>query len=178
MQPCPHCDRCTGRRPLTLPAVRPYIAVIGAADASADEEHTAEAVGRGLAEAGAIVVCGGRGGVMEAACRGAKSAGGTTVGILPGTSRADANPYVDVAIATGLGELRNGLVVRAADALVAVGGEFGTLSEIALALKAGKTVVGLQAWELSRRGERVDTIVTAASAEDAVARVLAACGLP
>jgi uncharacterized protein (TIGR00725 family) len=156
----------------------PYVAVIGASNASADEQHSAEAVGRGLAEAGAVVVCGGRGGVMEAACRGAKGAGGTTVGILPGTSRADANRYVDVAIATGLGELRNGLVVRAADALVAVGGEFGTLSEIALALKSGKTVVGLGVWELSRAGERVDAIVRAGSPEAAVARALAACGLP
>jgi uncharacterized protein (TIGR00725 family) len=112
---------------------------------------------------------------MEAACRGAKSAGGTTLGILPGTSRGEANPYVDVAVATGLGELRNGVVVRAADGLVAVGGEFGTLSEIALALKAGKPVFALGGWELARGGEPVDAIVRAASPEDAVARVLAAC---
>jgi uncharacterized protein (TIGR00725 family) len=156
----------------------PYIAVIGAGDASADEEDAAEAVGAHLAQAGAVLVCGGRGGVMEAACRGAKAQGGTTVGILPGASRTDANPYVDVAIATGLGELRNGLVVRAADALVAVGGAFGTLSEIALALTAGKTVVGLGVWELSRAGEPVDAIVRATSPADAVARALAACGLP
>jgi uncharacterized protein (TIGR00725 family) len=158
--------------------MHPYIAVVGAGSASAEEERAAEAVGHGLAAAGAVVVCGGLGGVMEAACRGAKSAGGTTVGILPGTRRADANPHVDVAIATGLGEMRNGLVVRAADALVAVGGEFGTLSEIALALKAGKPVVGLETWQLSHGGEPVDAIVRAASAEDAVARVLAACRLP
>jgi uncharacterized protein (TIGR00725 family) len=158
--------------------MHPYVAVVGAGNASPEEERTAEAVGRGLGEAGAIVVCGGRGGVMEAACRGAKAGGGTTVGILPGTSRADANPYVDVAIATGLGELRNGLIVRTADALVAVGGEFGTLSEIALALRAGKTVVGLGTWELPRPGDAGDPIVRAASPEDAVARVLAACELP
>jgi len=85
---------------------------------------------------------------MEAACRGAKEAGGTTVGILPGHDRADANAYVDVAIATGFGEARNALVVRAADALIAVGGEYGTLSEIALALKAGKPVVGVGTWDL------------------------------
>lgn len=155
----------------------PYVAVVGASRASAQEESAAEAVGRGLGEAGAIVVCGGRGGVMEAACRGAKAGGGTTVGILPGTSRAEANPHVDIALATGLGELRNGLVVRAADALVAIGGAFGTLSEVALALQAGKTVVGLE-WELSLAGKRVDTIVLASSPADAVARVLAACGLP
>ena len=156
----------------------PYVAVVGASNASPAEERAAEAVGRGIGESGAILVCGGRGGVMEAACRGAKASGGTTVGLLPGTSRADANPYVDVAIPTGLGELRNGLVVRAADALVAVGGQFGTLSEIALALQAGKTVVGLGAWELSRAGERIDAVVPAASPADAVARALAACGLP
>jgi uncharacterized protein (TIGR00725 family) len=158
--------------------MNPYVAVVGASNASPDEERTAEAVGRCLGAAGAVVVCGGRGGVMEAACRGAKAAGGTTVGILPGTSRADANPYVDVAIATGLGELRNGLVVRAADALVAVGGEFGTLSEIALALKAGKTVVGLGTWALPVADEHVNAVVRSDSPDDAVARVLAACGLP
>jgi uncharacterized protein (TIGR00725 family) len=91
-------------------------------------------------------VCGGLGGVMDAACRGAKDAGGTTVGILPGTDRAAANPFVEVAVATGLGEARNALVVRAADAVIAIGGGYGTLSEIALALKAGKRVVGLGTW--------------------------------
>jgi uncharacterized protein (TIGR00725 family) len=151
-----------------------YVAVVGAGRATPEEEQVAEAVGRGLAAAGAVVVCGGLGGVMEAACRGAKAGGGTTVGILPGTSRADANPHVDVAIATGLGELRNGLVVRAADALVAVGGEFGTLSEVALALKARKPVVGLGGWELVRAGEPVAAIEQAMSADDAVAKVLAA----
>jgi uncharacterized protein (TIGR00725 family) len=140
------------------------------------EAGAAESVGRGLAEGGAVVVCGGLGGVMEAACRGAKCAGGTTVGILPGGSRADANRYVDVAIATGLGELRNGLIVRTADVLVAVGGEFGTLSEIALALKAGKPVIALEGWELARAGQPVDAVARAASPKDAVARALAACG--
>jgi uncharacterized protein (TIGR00725 family) len=154
-----------------------YIAVVGASSASAEEEHTAEAVGRGLAEAGAIVVCGGRGGVMEAACRGAKSAGGTTVGILPGDNRHDANPYVDIAIATGLGEMRNGLVVRASDGLVAIAGAFGTLSEIALALVAGKPVVALGGWELARGGEPVNAVVRAAAPEDAVARILTATRL-
>src|SRR4051794_33923043 len=127
-----------------------YVAVVGAGEASEDERRDAEEVGRKLAEAGAVVLCGGLGGVMAAACRGAKGAGGTTVGILPGSDRAAANPHVDVAIATGLGEMRNGLVVRAADALIAVGGEFGTLSEIALGLKAGKPVVGLGTWQLAR----------------------------
>lgn len=125
-----------------------HIAVVGAGRATDEEARAAEAIGRALAEAGAVLVCGGLGGVMEAACRGAKAGGGTTVGILPGHVRADANPHVDIALATGLGEARNALVVRSVDALVAVAGEYGTLSEIALALKAGKPVVGLGTWEI------------------------------
>jgi uncharacterized protein (TIGR00725 family) len=155
----------------------PYVAVVGAGRASPQDERDAEEVGRRLAEAGAVIVCGGLGGVMEAACRGASAAGGTSVGILPGADRSTANPYVDVAIATGLGEMRNALVVRSADALIAIGGEYGTLSEVALALKAGKPVVGLRTWQLARDGEPVDAIVPVASAEDAVARALAASGL-
>jgi uncharacterized protein (TIGR00725 family) len=138
---------------------------VGASRASPDQQRTAEAVGRALAEAGAVLVCGGLGGVMEGACRGAKSAGGTTVGILPGADRGDANEHVDVALATGLGEARNALVVRAVDALVAVGGEYGTLSEIALAIKAGKPVVGLGSWDL-------DPVVRAETPEEAVRRAL------
>ena len=126
----------------------PYVAVVGPGDATAEERTVAEEVGRELARRGAVLVCGGLGGAMEAACRGAREAGGTTVGILPGLDRGDANEFVDIAVATGLGEARNALVVRAADSLVAVGGGFGTLSEIALALKAGKRVVGLSTWEL------------------------------
>jgi uncharacterized protein (TIGR00725 family) len=122
-------------------------------------------VGRELGGRGAVLVCGGLGGVMEAACRGAKEAGGTTVGILPGMDRAAANPYVDVAVPTGLGEARNALVVRAADALVAVGGGYGTLSEIALALKAGKRVVGLGTWD-------VEGVEAAGSPAEAVETVL------
>jgi uncharacterized protein (TIGR00725 family) len=149
-----------------------WVAVVGPARASPEEEITAEAVGAGLGRAGAILVCGGRGGAMEAACRGARAAGGTTVGILPGLDRAEANPFVDVAIPTGLGELRNGLVVRAADAVIAVAGEYGTLSEIAFALKMGKPVVGLGTWELARAGKRDPGIVAAADATDAVERAL------
>jgi uncharacterized protein (TIGR00725 family) len=122
--------------------------VVGPGDASADQVAAAEEVGRLLARRGAVVVCGGLGGVMEAACRGARGEGGTAVGILPGLDRATANPHVSVAIATGLGEARNALVVRAAGALIAVGGAYGTLSEIALALKAGKPVIGLGTWEI------------------------------
>jgi uncharacterized protein (TIGR00725 family) len=117
-----------------------------------------------------VVVCGGLGGAMEAACRGAKRASGTTVGILPGDDRGAANEFVDVALATGLGEARNALVVRAADALVAVGGAFGTLSEIALALRTGTPVIGLRTWELQPPDgsaapiERFDDPVQAAEA--------------
>jgi uncharacterized protein (TIGR00725 family) len=139
--------------------------VVGAGRASDDEARAAEAVGRGLAEAGAVVVCGGLGGVMDAVCRGAKAAGGTTVGILPGTDRSDANEHVDVAIATGLGEARNALIASAVDALVAVGGEYGTLSEIALALKVGTPVVGLGSWE-------IDGVESVATPDEAVSRAL------
>jgi len=158
--------------------MRVYVAVVGAGAASADELQTAEAVGRLLAEGGAVLVCGGLGGVMEAASKGAKSAGGATIGILPGPDREAANEYVDIAIPTGLGEMRNGLVVRSADALIAVGGEFGTLSEIALALKAGKPVVGLRTWELAKGGRTVPAVIEASSPEDAVTRALAPYGLP
>ena len=139
--------------------------MVGAGRATSEQAAGAETVGRLLASRGAVLVCGGLGGVMEAACRGAKAEGGTTVGILPGPSRADANDYVDVAIATGLGEARNALVVRAADALVAVGGEYGTLSEIALALKAGTPVVGLGTWD-------IDGIEQAGSPDEAVEAAL------
>ena len=129
-------------------AARPYVAVVGGSQPSPVELATAEAVGHGLGEAGAVVVCGGRAGVMEAVCRGAHRAGGLTVGLLPGLDRAEANDWVAVAIPTGLGELRNGLVVRAADAVIAVGGSYGTLSEVALALRAGTPVFGLGTWAI------------------------------
>jgi uncharacterized protein (TIGR00725 family) len=150
-----------------------YVSVIGAAEADADMLADAEAVGRGVARAGAIVVCGGRGGVMEAACRGAVAEGGVTVGLLPDADRAHANPFVSVAVPTGMGELRNGLVARAGDAVIAIGGEFGTLSEIGFALKLGRPVVGLGTWELARGGEPVAAIEVASTPEDAVARALA-----
>jgi uncharacterized protein (TIGR00725 family) len=145
-----------------------YIAVVGASAGTPAELALGEAVGRGLAEAGAVLVCGGMGGVMEAAAGGCLKAGGKTVGILPGDSRLDANPYLTIAVATGLGESRNVVVVRTSDAVIAVHGEFGTLSEIALALKMGKPVVGLGTWELSKDGVPVEMIVRANSPEEAV----------
>jgi uncharacterized protein (TIGR00725 family) len=125
-----------------------YVAVVGPGDAAPAEIEAAEAIGRGIARAHHVLVCGGLGGVMAAACRGGTEAGGLTVGLLPGTDRGVANQWVRVAIPTGLGELRNGLVVRAADVVVAVGGAYGTLSEVALALKTGVPVIGLGTWEI------------------------------
>ncbi|MDQ3935646.1 MAG: TIGR00725 family protein [Actinomycetota bacterium] len=148
---------------------RPYVAVVGSGSAPPGEIALAKAVGRGLAERRAVVVCGGLGGVMEGACRGATEAGGRTLGILPGYDRTAANPYVEVAIATGLGEARNALIVRAADALIAIGGSWGTLSEIALGLRAGKRVVGIGSWDLRRAGgEPVEGILEAEDPEEAV----------
>ena len=144
------------------------MAVVGPGRAHPDDVATASALGARLAERGAVIVCGGLGGVMEAACRGAKSAGGMTIGILPGASRKEGNRWLDAAVATGLGEARNAIVVRAADAVIAVGGEFGTLSEIALALQAGKPVVGVGTWTLARPGIERDPVVRAADAAEAV----------
>jgi uncharacterized protein (TIGR00725 family) len=144
----------------------PYVAIIGASEATETEIANAEAVGRLLGSAGAVVVCGGRGGVMAAGCRGVAEAGGTAVGILPGLDRGEANEWVTVAIATGLGELRNGVIVRAADAVIAVGGGYGTLSEVALALQAGVPVLGLETWD-------IDGVEPMSSPEEAVARALA-----
>jgi hypothetical protein len=145
-----------------------YITVIGPGTPHSEAERIAHEVGTLLGRAGVVLVCGGLGGAMEAACRGAKAAGGTTVGILPGNNRGDANPHVDIAIPTGMGEARNALVVRAADAVIAIGGGFGTLSEIGLALKVGKPVIGLRTWDVARESEPIGEIIRAASAEEAV----------
>lgn len=150
----------------------PYIAVIGASQPSAVVADAGRRVGQLVAEAGAVLVCGGRGGVMEAACRGARSSGGLTVGILPGMSRAEANPYVDVALPTGLGDARNALVVSSADVVVAVGGGPGTLSEIGLALSMGRPVVGLLTWEATAPSGGALDVARAASPEEAVAMAL------
>jgi len=145
-----------------------YIAVCGPADATEEEVAWAEHIGRLIADAGAVLVCGGLGGVMDAAAHGARRAGGKTVGLLPGDTRAGASKYLSVVIPTGLGEGRNALVVRAADAVIAVGGAFGTLSEIAFALKAGKPVIGLHTWHLEKSGKKVSVIHRARTPEDAV----------
>ena len=150
-----------------------FLAVIGSATCSAAETALAEEVGREVARRGAVLVCGGRGGVMEAACRGARTAGGLTVGILPGIDRREANPYVDVPIATGLGEARNAIVVRTADAVIAISGGAGTLSEIGFALKMGRPVVGLDTWELHKAGQPVDLVCQASTPAEAVVHALA-----
>ena len=151
----------------------PIVAVIGGSAPTAEEAAAAEAVGRALAEGGAILVCGGLRGVMEAACRGAKSAGGLTIGILPGTDRSEANPYVDIPIVTGIRCARNVIITRTAQAVVAVGGSYGTLSEIGFALSFGVPVVGLGTWEPRRDGHPPAPIIRATTPEEAAARALA-----
>lgn len=150
----------------------PHIGVIGAGETDEELSALAEAVGSALARRGAVLVCGGLGGVMEAACRGAVEEAGLTVGILPGTDRRAANPHVRVAIPTGMGEMRNALIVRAADAIIAIAGEFGTLSEMAFALKTGVPVVGLRAWELSKQGRAVEAFERSHDPQEAVATAL------
>jgi hypothetical protein len=150
----------------------PYVAVVGPHDATQKELDQAEAIGTGLARAGAVLVCGGLGGVMHAAARGCEQAGGTSIGILPGDDRDPGSPHLSVAISTGMGETRNAVIVRTSDAVIAISGEFGTLSEVAFALKLGKPVVGLGTWELSKRGRPVEAIHRVETPEEAVAEAL------
>jgi uncharacterized protein (TIGR00725 family) len=149
-----------------------YVAVCGPGVASEQEEAWAEEVGGLLAREGAVVVCGGVSGVMDAVARGASAAGGVSIGILPGPDRTEASPHLTYSIPTGMSEGRNALVVRSADVVIAVAGEFGTLSEIALALKMGIPVVGLATWELHRAGRPVAAFETADTPAEAVAAAL------
>ncbi|MBO8127679.1 MAG: TIGR00725 family protein [Peptococcaceae bacterium] len=154
-----------------------YIGVIGAAECSEEIARVAYEVGRGIAARGAVLICGGRGGVMEAAARGAREAGGVVIGILPGRDRSEGNPYLSFSIATGLGEARNAVIARACDALIAVSGGYGTLSEIGLALKMGKPVVGLHTWRLKPVQDRLlSGYREVATAGDAVELTWAALG--
>src|SRR5262245_28662315 len=148
--------------------MRPYVAVCGPDPCSSEVAAQAEEIGRLIARAGAVVVCGGLGGVMEAASRGASEVGGTVIGILPGLDRSAGNRHLTLSIPTGMGEMRNALIVRSADAVIAVAGEFGTLSEIAFALKTGVPVVGIATWELAKRGHRIEAFPTASTAAEAV----------
>jgi len=149
-----------------------FVAVIGAGDCSSEEAKLAEAVGKELAKRGVTLVCGGLEGVMETACRGARSEGGVTVGILPGDDRSTANPYVQIPVVTGLGYARNARVVKSARAVIAVGGSYGTLSEIAYALQNGIPVIGLNTWSLSRKGQEDNSIVRAQDPVEAVEKAL------
>ncbi|MDR7542782.1 MAG: TIGR00725 family protein [Armatimonadota bacterium] len=144
------------------------IGVIGERRASAAMLQAAEEVGREIARRGGILICGGMEGVMEAASRGAAAAGGIVVGILPGSSAASGNEFVTIPIVTGMGEARNVIIARTAEALVAVGGAYGTLSEIAYALQFGVPVIGLQTWELRRPGVEGDPVLRAPTPEAAV----------
>ena len=147
---------------------RCFVSVIGASRATAADLAVAEEVGRELAKADAAVVCGGLGGVMEAVCKGAAEAGGLTIGILPGEHRETANTYVHIPIVTGMGYTRNSIVAKCGQAAIAIGGSYGTLSEIAYARLAGIPIIGIDTWELSRRGEDVDFIIRATDAKEAV----------
>jgi hypothetical protein len=142
------------------------IGVIGAGQCSKEIEQLAEEVGKEIARNKATLVCGGLGGVMEASAKGAKQEGGNTVGILPGVSFEDANPFIDIPIVTGLSHARNVLVVRSSHALIAIEGGYGTLSEIAIALKIGKPVVGLRTWKIS------EEIVTVETPQEAVKKAI------
>ncbi len=150
-----------------------YIAVCGGSTADDDALAAAEEVGRLIAQAGAVLITGGLGGVMEAAARGATSEGGTAIGVLPSNNPQDGNEYNTVAIATGLGETRNTVIVNACDALIAIGGEFGTLSEIAFALRLGVPVIGYETWELAR-GDLDIPIQRVTSPADAIQKAMAA----
>ena len=151
------------------------IAVIGGDNAPQAVLPMAEAVGREIGRRGHTLICGGRGGVMEAACRGAREEGGHTIGILPGPDRSDANAYVEFPIVTNLGTARNALVALSADALIAIDGSYGTLAEIALAFVHGKPVVGLRTWHISDdAGIEDGSIVRAGSPAEAVELAVAA----
>jgi uncharacterized protein (TIGR00725 family) len=143
--------------------------VCGASDPDPEQRELAREVGKRLAEAGAVVLCGGLGGVMEAAAEGASNAGGTVLGILPGADRSAGNPHLTFAIATGLGEARNAVLTNASDAVIAVGGGWGTLSEIGLARRRHRPVVSVAGWEL-------EGVPVAISAEEAVRAALAEDG--
>lgn len=150
------------------------VGVIGGNSVTSKEGAMARDVGRLLAEEGHTLVCGGLFGVMEESCRGAKEAGGTTVGILPGSDTKEANPYVTVPIATGMGVARNTLIIRTADVFIAIAGSYGTLTEIATALNLGKRVVSLKSWELDKlSGIDRSLFLSASTPEEAVRLALA-----
>jgi len=151
---------------------RILIGVIGGGEVSTQVAGIAEEVGREIARREAVLVCGGMGGVMEAACKGAAEEGGLTIGILPGDGRYGANPYVQIPIITGIGYARNAVVVKSSQAIIAVDGSYGTLSEIAFALQSGIPVIGLDTWSIAIGGSPDDSIIIASNAEEAVNRAI------
>ena len=153
-----------------------FIAVIGGGQCSPREAELAEATGRELARRGAILICGGLGGVMEAACKGASSEGGITIGILPGDNRQQANPYVQIPIVTNIGYARNIIVVKSAQAVIAIDGSYGTLSEIGHALQYNIPVIGLNTWSLSRNRQLDNSIIQAKDPPEAVDKAFNSIG--
>jgi uncharacterized protein (TIGR00725 family) len=151
-----------------------FIAVIGGSDCSPEVAKLAKEAGTEIARQGAVLICGGLGGVMEAACRGASREGGLTIGILPGDNRLAANPYVQIPIVTGLGYARNVAVVKSAQAVIAIDGSYGTLSEIGHALQSGIPVIGLRTWSVSIDGQPDNSIIPAANPRDAVSKAIKA----
>ncbi|TME58192.1 MAG: TIGR00725 family protein [Chloroflexi bacterium] len=152
------------------------VAVCGESDPQTSLADLAFELGHGIAERGAILICGGLTGVMEHAARGARAAGGLTVGLLPGDEPDDANAYIDLAIATGLGHARNAVLARTADGVVALGGGLGTLSEIALALRDGRPAIGIQTWRFDRQGRTEPELPTAGNVNDALTWLFARMG--
>lgn len=152
------------------------VSVIGAGTSDPKLDRISEEIGRLLARESVAVVCGGLGGVMEAACRGAKSSAGLTIGILPGSDPSTANPWVDIPIPTGMGEARNAIVIRTGKAVIAVGGEYGTLSEIAFALKLGVPLIGINTWQLGKADGIRTPFPQVQTADEAVAFCLTQIG--
>ena len=156
--------------------MKTHIGILGPQSVTEEQKQLGREVGRCVAEAGAVLFCGGLGGMMQAAAEGAKSVGGMTVGILPGQDKTAANEFIDIAIPTDLGAYRNALLVRSCDAVIAVHGAYGTLSEIAFALRLGIPVVGLHTWSVSRDDETDTGIYVAKTAEEAVDSALRLIG--
>jgi uncharacterized protein (TIGR00725 family) len=154
------------------------VAVCGESDPQTSLADLAFELGRGIAERNAVLICGGLTGVMEHAARGARAAGGLTIGLLPGEDTDDANEYVDIAIATGLGHARNAILARTADGVVALGGGLGTLSEIALALRNRRPTIGIQTWRVDRDGRTEPELPVAANVTEALNWLFSQMGRP
>lgn len=148
--------------------MRKIIGIVGSSFATPQERKIAQEVGEEIAKNNCILICGGLGGVMEASCLGAKSKNGLTIGILPGTSKTECNNYIDIPIVTGLSEARNIIIVRTSDAIIAIGGEAGTLSEIAFAIKLQVPIIGINTWKLFKGEKEENLIIKAKDAKEAI----------